>query len=145
MVQLDVPRTLHHHECLFVRDLTQRVVHLQDPPPKIPPLGHLPEICTHICIRNWTIINLAWNGNNNEIKKYRFKGFKKVVENVSFISNRPMPFLFKLACFKASRITNLLMMWDIFLGFVATYTFELHEQAIQSGQLQPVAISKTIL
>ncbi len=32
MLQLDVPRTLHHHECLFVFDLAQKVVHLQDPP-----------------------------------------------------------------------------------------------------------------
>jgi hypothetical protein len=117
---LDVPWTLHHHECLFVFDPTQRAVHLQDPPPTIPPLGHPQEICTHICIRNWTLTNLTCNGNNNETKKYIFKGFRKVVENISFISNRLMSFLLKLACFKSCGIANLLMMWDIFLGSVAT-------------------------
>jgi hypothetical protein len=91
-----------------------------NPPLVIPPLGHLLKICTHICIKNWTITNLTCNGNNNEIKKYRIKGFTKVVKNASFISNRLMSFLLKLACFKACGIANLLMMWDIFLVCVAT-------------------------
>lgn len=56
-----------------------------------------------------------------------------------------MLFLLKLACFKDCGIANLLMMWDIFLGYVAAQTFELHEQATQSGQLQLVVISKTTL